>query len=175
MDHNHESTWPGADFEAAAHDWIPQRDSTNNAVLSQSFGPGPSQMAVPQPASPPEIIVREERPGAFTSRNAYSFVLGLGLILSLLAVGISTRVLPRYFDVQRRYGFELPVETTIALRSGMVQPIPGCALILAGLTGLLARRPSRRHAVITAILLLAALALPLMTAVALLTPELTLV
>ncbi len=99
----------------------------------------------------------------------------MGLLFAILAVYMSTRVLPRFTIVQQRYGFQLPAETRVALRSGMLQPIPGCALMLAGLTGLLARVPSRRHAIVTAILLLAAIAVPLFTAAALLIPELTFV
>lgn len=175
MDHNHDSAWPGAHSEVAARDWGPKSDGTDNALQSPPFGSSIPAMVTAQPPARQEVIVRERRDASVSNRYGYLFVLSLGLFFSLLAVVISTRVLPRYLDVQRRYGFVLPAETTLALRSGMVQPIPGCALILAGLTGLLARRPSRRHAVVTAILLLAALALPLLTAAALLTPELTLV
>lgn len=175
MDHNHDSAWPDANFTAESQEWLPDTGNCDNSLLSRPIGSsvGSSPSLPTQPRQ--EIIVREVRASAIAIRYAYWFVLALGVVLSLLAVVISTRVLPRYSNVQQRYGFRLPVETTLALRSGMVQPIPGCAVILAGLTGLLARNPSRRHALVTAILLLTALALPLATAAALLIPELTLV
>lgn len=175
MDHNHDSTWPDANFTAESQEWLPDTGNCDNSLLSRPIGSniGSSASLPTQPRQ--EIIVREVRARAIAIRYAYWFVLALGVVLSLLAVVISTRVLPRYANVQQRYGFQLPVETTLALRSGMVQPIPGCAVILAGLTGLLARSPSRRHALVTAILLLAALALPMATGAALLIPELTLV
>ena len=176
MDHNRESGWPEANFAAEAQEWQIACGGTENALQANPFGAGPEPLPPSRPTSAlQEVIVREAPAAALVNRHSYFFVLGLGLVLSLLSVFVSTRVLPRYLDVQQRYGFQLPRETTLALHSGMVQPIPGCAVILAGLTGLLARRPSRRHAVVTAILLLTALAVPLATAAALLIPELTLV
>lgn len=176
MDHNLGGDWPNGNFAVQDPAWPAAPDGTQNDERRGSVLPLPSAEAHLRPRSPSSqaSLLATDASGV-ANRHAYLFVLGLGLLLTLLAVVISTRVLPRYVDVQRRYGFELPVETTIALRSGMLQPIPGCAVILAGLTGLLARRPSRLHALITTILLLAALGLPMATAAALLVPELTLV
>jgi len=176
MDHNLGGDWPDGNFAVEDHAWPAAADGTRNAKHGGAFVPAPLAEPDHRPSSPSShgSSIAADAPGV-ANRHAYLFVLGLGLLLTLLAVVVSTRVLPRYVDVQRRYGFELPVETTVALRSGMLQPVPGCAVILAGLTGLLARRPSRLHALITTILLLAALALPMATAAALLIPELTLV
>lgn len=174
MDDNHGGDWPDANFAVQDETWPAAPSSTDNVrqndPLVNESAPAPNRSAPIATPLPTAIAV-----AGLSKRHVYLFVLALGVMLTLLAVFTSVRILPRYVDVQRRYGFDLPAATTLALRSGMLQPIPGCAVILAGLTGLLARSPSRKHALATAILLLAALALPMATAAALLVPELTLV
>ena len=108
-------------------------------------------------------------------RIGYVFALGLGALFAALGVYLAARTLPRFADVQARYHFSLPAETRWILRSGWLQPVPGCFLILAGLTGLLARSPGRRHALATVVIVLLALALVAATGAALLLPELTMV
>lgn len=108
-------------------------------------------------------------------RIGYVFALGLGALFAALGVYLAARTLPRFADVQARYHFSLPAETRWILRSGWLQPVPGCLLMLAGLTGLLAKAPGRRHALATVAIVVLALALVAATGAALLLPELTMV
>lgn len=108
-------------------------------------------------------------------RLGYVFSLGLGCLFAALGVYLAARTLPRYAEVQARYHFSLPPESRWVLGSGWLQPVPGCLLILAGLTGLLAKTPGRRQALATVAIVLLALALVAATGAALLIPELTLV
>jgi len=177
MDHNRITGWLEASAEPVPDGWLEPGSGTDNAL-----GAAPSSVeheVCDRPAveSATPVLIPQKHPlsPGFSIRLAYFAVLGAGLLFAILAVYMSTRVLPRFTMVQQRYGFQLPAETRVALRSGMLQPIPGCAVMLAGLTGLLARAPTRRHAIVTAILLLAAIAVPFLTAAALLIPELTLV
>jgi len=176
MDPNGNASWLDAPLAPVGDAWLESGCGTANVPgRDDAVIEGEHRDRGTPEASTPIVIHRVDAPVTGSTRLGYFAVCGAGLILSVLAVYLSMRVLPRFALVQQRYGFVLPWETRVALRSGMLQPIPGCMVLLAGLTGLLTRSPSRRHAIVTAILLLIAIAAPVATAVTLLLPELTLV
>jgi len=176
MDDNRHPGWMDVQSEHVPELWLGPGTGTDNAPSIERVETlGEPKPPVSHGAAPESAVLRLPYHADNSSRIVYFLACGLGMILAMVAVYLATRALPRFSVVQMRYGFDLPIETRWALRSGMLQPMPACALLLAGLTGLLARAPSRRHAIVTAILLLLAIALPVATATALLLPELTLV
>ena len=108
-------------------------------------------------------------------RRSFLVLALLGVVLGSAGVRIATHTIPAFASVQREWGFRLPPETEWVLQSGLIQPIPGCLLLIAGLVGGLRRRSGGILYAFCCLLLLAAVALLALDLVALLIPQLVLV
>lgn len=108
-------------------------------------------------------------------RARYIILTCLGLLLAMTGVYVATRTLPRFAAIQKGFHLDLPAETVWVLQSAWIQPIPGCLVMLGGLSGVLRRRPGAVTFVATTFALLVAIALLLLDWSALLLPDMVLV
>ncbi len=108
-------------------------------------------------------------------RPAFVVLTLMGGIMACAGTWIATQTLPRFARVQADWGFTLPAETNLILRSGALQPIPGCLLMIGGLLGVLRRRSGRRLFSLLVAVFLAGFALLTLDLLALLLPEMVLV
>lgn len=99
----------------------------------------------------------------------------LGLVLAGAGAWVSIRILPRFAGVVEAFRWEVPPETAWVLRSGVLQPLPGCLVMMSSLLGILVTRHARTMLLVGGLCAVASIGLLVTTWLALLLPEFVLV